>query len=53
MKIYYNTPEIKVEELTKADVLCESTENQPIVQQSPDNNGVNSNDWFSLEKFLG
>lgn len=52
MKLFYNTPEIKSEALTKADVLCASDENPPVVQQTPDNNAVSSNDWSGLEKFL-
>ena len=52
MKLYYKTPEIKVEELAKADVLCASGETPPVIPQSPDNNGVNSNDWNGLSKFL-
>lgn len=52
MKLYYNTPEIKVEELTKADVLCSSGGTPPVIPQSPDNNGVDRNAWTSLEKFL-
>ncbi len=53
MKFNYKTPEIKVEELTKADVLCSSGgDPSPAPPQSPDNNGVNKNDWISLEKFI-
>lgn len=52
MKLYYNTPEIKIEELAKIDVLCASGEDTPVIPQSPDNNGVGSSDWFNLEKFL-
>ena len=53
MKMYYNTPEIKVEELTKIDVLCSSGgDPDPVIPPSPDNNGVGKNSWTSLEKFL-
>jgi hypothetical protein len=52
MKFYYNTPEIKVEELTKTDVLCASGDPAPAIPPSPDNNGVGKNSWTSLEKFL-
>lgn len=49
MKFNYKTPEIKVEELTKVDVLCESSAQLP---ESPDNGGINTNEWSGLSKFL-
>lgn len=53
MKFNYKTPEIKVEELTKVDVLCASGVNpDPVIPPSPDNSGINSNEWSGLSKFL-
>ena len=49
MKIKYNTPEIMVEELAKADVLCESSAQLP---ESPDNDAVTTTQWTRLSKFL-
>ena len=53
MKFNYKTPEIKVEELTKVDVLCASGEDPaPVIPPSPDNSGINTNEWSGLSKFL-
>lgn len=51
MKIKYNTPEIKVEELVRADVLCVSAGEQSAAP-SPDNSGVTQVQWNGLSSFL-
>ena len=51
MKFNYKTPEMKIEELMKSDVLCASDGNPTTLTQH-DNQGLNRIDWTNLENFL-
>lgn len=50
MKSIYNTPEIKIENLTKSDVLCASNEVEPTINGLYNIEG-SANGW-TIEEFL-
>ncbi len=52
MKNLYNTPEIRVEELTKADVLCDSAENLGTDNKVESFSDTIGKQTFSLDQFL-